>query len=95
MKSIMHAAIADRCRSLLPSPFSLFLFPPQVAQESVSSCGTRKLLVRLADGLEVESVVIPDLSGSRLVQRSRRPLRSARVGVAVCIEMCALLGLRS
>ncbi|CAM9287914.1 unnamed protein product [Ectocarpus sp. 4 AP-2014] len=39
--------------------------PWQVAQESVSSCGTRKLLVRLEDGLEVETVVIPDLSGSR------------------------------
>ncbi|CBJ49163.1 conserved unknown protein [Ectocarpus siliculosus] len=39
--------------------------PWQVVRESVSSCGTRKLLVQLEDGLEVETVVIPDLSGSR------------------------------
>ena len=36
-----------------------------MTRESVSSCGTRKLLVRLEDGLEVETVVIPDLTGSR------------------------------
>lgn len=36
-----------------------------MVRESVSSCGTRKLLVQLEDGLEVETVVIPDLSGSR------------------------------
>eukprot|EP00903_Cladosiphon_okamuranus_P009429 g8991.t2 len=41
------------------------VLPWQVTTESVSSCGTRKLLVRLEDGLEVETVVIPDLTGSR------------------------------
>ncbi|CAM9742305.1 unnamed protein product [Scytosiphon promiscuus] len=39
--------------------------PCQVVRQSVSSCGTRKLLVRLEDGLEVETVVIPNLNGKR------------------------------
>lgn len=39
----------------------------QVVRQSVSSCGTRKLLVRLEDGLEVETVVIPNLNGKRCV----------------------------
>lgn len=42
----------------------------QVVRHSVSVCGTRKLLVRLEDGLEVETVVIPNLNGKRCVLRS-------------------------
>ncbi|CAM9108458.1 unnamed protein product [Ascophyllum nodosum] len=39
--------------------------PWQVVRESVSLCGTRKLLIRLEDGLNVETVIIPCLTGSR------------------------------
>ena len=55
------------------------LFVSQVVQESVSSCGTRKLLVRLEDGLEVETVVIPCLSGSRCVAFRARASTDERV----------------
>lgn len=40
-------------------------YPRQVVSESVSRCGTRKLLIRLKDDLDVETVVIPCLTGTR------------------------------
>jgi 23S rRNA (adenine2503-C2)-methyltransferase len=42
------------------------LLPEQVVKESVSSCGTRKMLLKLKDGLEIESVLIPKVNKTTL-----------------------------
>jgi 23S rRNA (adenine2503-C2)-methyltransferase len=42
------------------------LLPEQVLKESVSSCGTRKMLLKLNDGLEIESVLIPKVNKTTL-----------------------------
>lgn len=54
-----------RPRSPLASIRVLCFYARQVVSESVSRCGTRKLLIRLEDGLDVETVVIPCLTGTR------------------------------
>lgn len=43
------------------------LIPNTVVKESLSNCGTRKLLLRLEDGLEIESVLIPSYKHDRTV----------------------------
>lgn len=55
---------------------------PEVAQVSRSTDGTRKLLIRLADGATVESVLIPD--GDRLTL-----CVSTQVGCAMGCGFCA------
>ncbi|CAM9371582.1 unnamed protein product [Ectocarpus fasciculatus] len=57
--------LTEKTAAVLKDKDTVGRLPWQVVRESVSSCGTRKLLVQLEDGLEVETVVIPDLSGSR------------------------------
>lgn len=41
------------------------LLPTEVTQETLSSCGTRKLLLQLHDGLTIESVLIPSYKHDR------------------------------
>ena len=49
-----------------------------LAAESVAADGTRKLLLRLADGLEVECVMIPPLppTGRRVASNARAHVRT-------------------
>jgi len=55
---------------------------PEVAQVTVSEDGTRKLLVKLQDGLQVESVIIPDGDRATLCI-------SSQVGCALACAFCA------
>ncbi|CAM9684399.1 unnamed protein product [Discosporangium mesarthrocarpum] len=57
--------------------------PWRVVRESVSSCGTRKLLVQLDDGLEAETVIIPDLTGTRSTV-----CVSSQIGCARACQFC-------
>ncbi len=66
-----RAALAERCEAGLPA----------VAGDQLSSDGTRKFLLRLADGQNIEAVYIPD--GTR-----RTVCVSSQVGCAVGCEFC-------
>ena len=84
--------LAKRLREGLAADFSIS--GPEVAKRSVSADGTRKFLFRLADGGEVESVVIP-------MEREEGEARltlciSSQVGCGMGCAFCATatLGLR-
>lgn len=74
-----RAALSERCSSGLP----------EVAGDQLSGDGTRKLLLRLADGQTIECVFIPD--GDR-----RTVCVSSQVGCAVGCTFCltARMGIR-
>lgn len=60
---------------------------PEIARESVSADGTRKLLLRLSDGELVETVLIP--SESRTGQRRMTQCLSTQVGCAMRCTFCS------
>jgi len=57
---------------------------PALAARQVSADGTTKLLLRLADGRTVESVMMPDHGGSRVAG-----CISSQVGCAMACDFCA------
>lgn len=58
--------LSQRVRDSIPVIFGdQPLISTQVSEETISDCGTRKFLQKLADGLSVESVLIPALKFGR------------------------------
>ncbi|CAM9637367.1 unnamed protein product [Choristocarpus tenellus] len=57
--------------------------PWKVVREAASPCGTRKLLLKLEDGLEAETVIIPDVAGTRSTV-----CVSSQIGCARACQFC-------
>jgi len=72
--------IAKDQRALLKDVFTLAR--PQIVERQISSDGTRKYLIRMAPGIEVESVYIPD------VGRSGALCVSSQVGCTLNCSFC-------
>ncbi|MDP8254409.1 MAG: 23S rRNA (adenine(2503)-C(2))-methyltransferase RlmN [Candidatus Alcyoniella australis] len=79
--------LAKVFRSRMAERFSVDL--PQIEQEQIAADGTRKLLMRLADGLAVEAVLIPEPRRMTLCVSTQV---GCRMGCAFCST--AALGLR-
>ena len=60
---VLSLKVRDRLRGLLGEGGELF--PTEITEETLSSCGTRKMLQRLGDGQAIESVLIPSYKHDR------------------------------
>jgi 23S rRNA (adenine2503-C2)-methyltransferase len=60
---VLSLKVRDRLRSLMGEGGELF--PTEITEETLSSCGTRKMLQRLGDGQAIESVLIPSYKHDR------------------------------
>ena len=76
----MMTDIAKETRAALAEPFSLAR--PEVVERQVSKDGTRKWLIRMAPGIEVETVYIPD------VGRAGALCVSSQVGCTLNCTFC-------
>ena len=91
-----HAVDSDHVAAALREALTA---APEVVTETVASDGTVKLLIRLADGNEVETVLIPPLgatSASGAVASNARAASTACVSSQVgCAMGCAMGKARS
>lgn len=74
----LPASLAARLQAELPPPAA------ELALRQVAADGTTKLLLRLADGRTVESVLMPDFRGERVAG-----CLSSQVGCAMGCDFCA------
>jgi 23S rRNA (adenine2503-C2)-methyltransferase len=63
---IVEGTLTEKARSRVLSHLNgASIIPNKIVSESLSSCGTRKMLLKLADNLEIESVLIPSIKYDR------------------------------